>query len=461
MKASLGLTLVFAMVSVSALLAQEAELPPVDQVTIEDVAEPMPIPEPAVAGPPGQFWIGVEYLCWFSRPGPVPPLVTSGVPSAPGAGSIGAPGTFVAYGSRGLDYYDESGGRFSLGAWFTPDRRIGAEISGLILETHTIHFKIDSDSTGAPLVARPYFNVLTGAEAAQIVTAPGKALGGIDVFSDSRFWGAEANGLTTLAQGPRGSVVGIVGFRYLGLDESFRISQASVLLAPGPGFVGVPVPPPNIVSVTDRFETRNQFYGAQVGARGQLFLGRFSGDVVGKLALGATQQSVTVSGGTSNTGPDGIIHTVPGGLYALPTNLGYARHSEFSFATETGFGIGYRIRPRITLRAGYTFIYWSDVARAGDQVNRNLNPRQVPSFLRSPPQPPQPVRLFSETASAQGLDVGLTRSFKRVLRRLRFAVCAKVSPLPGSRRGRRRDLVIVVAQRRQRLANLPIGNLEE
>lgn len=417
MKTSLALAFLLALGSPSLLRAEGPTAPASfndDGIETGDGAEPVPAAETPAAQPAGQFWIGAEYLYWFTRRGPVPPLVTSGVPGVPGAGAIGTPGTFVAYGDHGLDYHDQSGGRFTIGGWLSPERRIGVEFSGLILETHTIHFKIDSDRSGAPLIARPYVDAITGKEAAQVITSPGFALGGIDVFSDSRLWGAEANGLTTLTQGPRGSIVGIAGVRYLGLDESFRISQSSTLLAPGPGFVGVPVPPPNIVSVTDRFETRNQFFGGQVGARGQLLVGRFVGDLVSKFALGSTAQSVTISGGTSNTGPDGIIHTVPGGLYALPSNLGYTRRDRLGFVTEAGVGLGYRIRPHITLRTGYTFLYWSNVARAGDQVNNTLNPRQVPSFLPYGPPitPAQPYRLFNETPYwAQGLDVGLTLQF--------------------------------------------------
>lgn len=412
---NLALAVAVLLAMAPSLLAAEPEPVPADMVVPSEVPADASAPmlEPVVERDSGpRIWIGAEYLYWFERRAPSPPLVTTG-PAASG-GVLNTPGTVVAYGDSGLDFHDHSGGRFTLGGWLTADRRIGVELSALILETHTIHFPMDSTKAGAPLIARPFFNVVSGAEDAQVITSPGKYLGGIDVFADSRFWGAEANGLTMLLQGARGNIVGLAGFRYVGLDESFRISQSSTLLAPGPGFLGVPVPPPDIVSITDRFETRNQFYGAQVGTRAQVFAGRFIGDLVGKIGLGSTHQQVTIGGGTSQTGPDGVIHPAPGGLFALPSNIGYYNRDRFGFMTEAGVGLGYRVRPHIVLRAGYTFLFWSNVARASDQVNRDINPRQVPSALPfGPPVTPlQPQMPFNQTGFwAQGIDAGLTFQF--------------------------------------------------
>ena len=88
-------------------------------------------------------------------------------------------------------------------------------------------FALDSNRAGAPLVARPFFNVLTGAEDAQVIAAPGRSFGGIDVFSDSRFWGAEGNLRTNCWCGPYTSGDLLGGYRHLQLDETLNVSGAT------------------------------------------------------------------------------------------------------------------------------------------------------------------------------------------------------------------------------------------
>src|SRR5947209_15191478 len=127
----------------------------------------------------GRFWARAEYLLWFIRGdhGSVP-LATTGPVGAPHAGALGAPGTQVLIGPD-LNYKPNSGGRLWLGSWLDSDMTIGVDASGFCLETHSMHKKAYSNRTdGAPVIARPFYNLLTGQEDAQIITSPADALGG-------------------------------------------------------------------------------------------------------------------------------------------------------------------------------------------------------------------------------------------------------------------------------------------
>lgn len=356
---------------------------------------------------PDRLWFNADYLYWWNKNGPTPgPLVTTGSAGAARPGALGQPGTAVLFGDSGVDYQGHSGVRLTLGSWLDRDQTVGLEASSFVLESHTFHYKIDSDRGGSPVIARPFFNVLSGAEDAQVITLPGSFFGGIDVFSDSRLWGAEAN----LIGSGRGGVEWLAGMRFANLKEDIRVSQSSTLLAPGPGFFGVPVPPPEIVSVTDRFDTINQFYGGQIGARGSLWFGRGAVRVSSKMALGSTYQAVNIRGVTSRTGSDGITFTGPGGLLALETNSGLTSRNHFSYISETTAHLGYQITNRLLIQLGYTFFYWNGVARPGAQMNRTLNPRQIPTSLPfgPPVTPPQPVRFFNSSDYwAQGVESGL------------------------------------------------------
>ena len=39
----------------------------------------------------------------------------------------------------------------------------------------------------------------------------------------------------------------------------------------------------------------------------------------------------------------------------------------------------YQVAPSIRIHAGYSFLYWTNVARAGDQIDLNVDARQLPT----------------------------------------------------------------------------------
>ncbi len=361
-------------------------------------------------------WARVEYLLWWEKDGPVPgPLVTTGPVSAT-TGVVGTAGVSVLFGEDELDYRAHSGGLFAVGFWFDDNATIGCEITSLIVETHTIHFEINSDTAGNPAIARPFFNVLTGVEDAQVLTAPGDFFGGIDIFSDSRFWGGEANLLSNLRRGGLGRLDLIGGFRYFGLDESLRISQSTTVFnvaptVPPPGFLGTAVAAPNILSIYERVDTRNEFYGAQLGLRGEMRLGRLSAELTGKVGLGATWQEARLQGRTELTGPTGQLGLAPEGLYSVGANNGDDSRTRFSVVSEVGLRCGFDVTDGLTLHVGGMLLYWGNIARPGEQWNRNLNPQQVPSSLDFGPVtgPAEPARTFGSSSYwAGGLNLGAT-----------------------------------------------------
>jgi hypothetical protein len=97
-------------------------------------------------------------------------------------------------------------------------------------------------------------------------------------------------------------------------------------------------------------------------------------------------------------------------VLALGTNGGRQSHDEFGVVPEVNFNVGYQLRPCLRLYAGYTFLYLSDVARPGDQVNTTINTALVPSSPQfgTPGGSAQPGPLFNRTDYwAQGVNIGL------------------------------------------------------
>ncbi len=369
----------------------------------------------------GRTWASVEYMLWWIKTDRAPiPLVTSGTPGDPSQGVLGAPGTKVLFGQE-LDYGLHSGARILFGGWLGDEQLLGAEIGGFVLETHTIHGEFNSNRTdGAPVIARPYINALTGLEEASIITSPmdglgGRYLGGIDIFADSRTWGGEANLRSLLFQGKRLRWELLGGFRYLGQKDQLRFSQSSTVLIPGSvGFDGAAAPAPNIISMRDYFETHNHFYGGQVGLNCQCRRGRLCLDVGGKVGLGSTRQEMEISGHTLMTDSTGFTLFRPGGLYVQPTNMGHFGRDRFSVVSELDLRLGFYLTTWLRLHLGYTLLCWSDVARPGNQINRVLDPRQVPTNLSFGGAPPgaQPDHRFASTNFwAQGVITGLEFKF--------------------------------------------------
>ena len=79
----------------------------------------------------------------------------------------------------------------------------------------------------------------------------------------------------------------MAGFRYVDLRETLNISTVSsdILTVPN-----------TVLSQSDQFNTRNQFYGGQLGGRINWQYDRFVLDLTGKLALGDTHQTVDIQG---------------------------------------------------------------------------------------------------------------------------------------------------------------------
>jgi len=134
-----------------------------------------------------------------------------------------------------------------------------------------------------------------------------------------------------------------------------------------------------------------------------------------KVALGAMVQTVEIEGIllTNDFNNFGSPQSYPGGGYfATPTNIGKRTRQVFAVVPEAGLTLGYRLTPWMSIVAGYTFLYASDVVRAPQQINRNVNYSSfnLPPAVPSGPQEPT-FRFKSSDFWAQGLNVGLAFRF--------------------------------------------------
>jgi hypothetical protein len=365
-----------------------------------------------------RVWVNAEYLLWWIHSGPLrTPLVTTGSLADIPPGALGQPGTRVLFGDRPMDYGALSGVR--LGGGVELAENVALEGNYFILTNGAVHFRAASDANGNPLITRPFFSNQIGLQDALGVAVPGFFLGpyagSTTIAAHSRLQGFEIN----LASGPEpcGNMrfCGLVGFRFLHLNEDLAITDNLLPLAPGVlTFLGAPVGPPSTLADSDQFNTRNTFYGGQVGGRLQWGNETVSVGLLGKVGLGATHQTVIINGSSTLFTPGVPPAVASGGVLALPTNIGHYSRDRFSVIPEVGVKLGWNITPRLTASVGYTFLYWTDVARPGNQIDPNLNATFMPTNqgFGNGRGTNSPTFTFHESNFwAQGIEFGLEFKF--------------------------------------------------
>ncbi|HXG12445.1 MAG TPA: BBP7 family outer membrane beta-barrel protein [Gemmataceae bacterium] len=358
---------------------------------------------PPDCGRPPLVWASAEYLLWWVKDGPLPlPLVTVGDPADIDPGALGQPGTRILFGQRDLHYGSFAGGRLAVGSWLNKNRSIGLEGTLFLLERRSDTFRIQSDAAGAPLLAFPFINPTTGAPHAVLISepAPGEPLvGGVAIASSSRLWGAEASGGVTLVRMPCFSMGALGGFRYMDLDEDLRLFNPTI------------DPAAAVIEIArDRFETRNQFFGGQLGTWFGFRWRRFTLDLTGKCALGTTHQVLNISGAITQTGAGATTPgTFPGGVFTQPTNMGRFTRGQFTVLPQAQLRLGVNLLSNVQAYVGYDFLYWNNVIRPGEQVDRALNLTQSPIFGTGQLMgPARPTVLFNRSEFwAHGANFGV------------------------------------------------------
>jgi hypothetical protein len=388
------------------------------------VAPAVPMVQPS-AGPGRAPWflVSAEYLLWWTKQVNSVPLVTT---SPPGTAGI-LPGAAVLASTDDLDRRFRQGGRFGVVLWCDCCASFGFD--GRYFFTAP---RSDTFSASAPPSSdlfRPFFagNVLPPlfpGEFTERVAGGGSTIGSIRADNRSEFWGAEANYRDNLicrtecCRSFRADL--LLGFRYLNLDEDLTIVEDFTRLTPTDVFDQtinqvVTEPAGTRVVIRDRFATSNDFYGGQIGTVVEYRRNRWTLDMRSAVALGTTHQRLRIEGDQVRTLPGQAPLTFVGGLYALDSNIGDHSRNVFSVVPELGVNVGYQMTDHLRAYVGYNFLYWSNVIRPADQIDRVIDVNRVPRFVPPPlvgaiPPivPPRPAVLFKETDFwVQGVNLGV------------------------------------------------------
>jgi hypothetical protein len=361
-------------------------------------------------GAPECIWAEAEFLLWWMKGAHLPPLITASPASTPAtqAGVLGAPTTTVLFGGNRVNDEVRSGFRFTLGAWLGDCHTLGVEGDFFMLGSEGTGFA--ASSTGSPILARPFFNTTTGRPDAELIAFPGLLSGSVSAHSGSTgLLGADALLRCNLCCGCNYQLDAVGGFRYLRLSDHLGVDENLLTTsAANPNFV----PQGTSIILADRFDTRNEFYGFNLGLKGSGRRGPWVLQGLAQMAVGDNREVVNISGATTVTVPGAAPVSSVGGLLALPSNIGRFSKDKVEVIPEFGVRIGYQVTPRLQVFAGYTLLYWGDVLRAGSEVDLAVNPTLLPGSPVPPSGAQRPMPLLTNTSFwAQGIDLGLEFRF--------------------------------------------------
>jgi hypothetical protein len=345
----------------------------------------------------GAFSIGAEALLWWFKGNATPPLVSTG--------ALDQPGTKVLLGGEDLDTNPNPGLRLTAGYAFSD--QWGVESIVFYVPTRITSRGVGSSGQiGSIDLLVPVVDATSRTESVENISAAGFFAGRAREELSNSLLGAELNGTMRLAAGRGWRIDGLGGFRYLRLRERFTFFTDSPNLPPQPA---------DVYRTTDQFDATNNFFGGQLGARARADWGRWFASGVVKVALGVMRQTVDIEGTllTNDFNNFGAPVAYPGGGYfATPTNIGERTRNVFAVVPEAGLNVGYQLTPWLSVVAGYTFLYASDVVRAPRQINRSVNysSSNLPPALPTGPQEPS-FRFKSSDFWAQGLNLGVALRF--------------------------------------------------
>ena len=304
--------------------------------------------------------------------------------------------------------------KITFGGWLDCCHRWGLEADWLTLGGDSLDYT--ASSTGNPILARPFFNVETNAQDAQLKAYPGVVTGSVDVIGNDYF---ESVGMTlryNLCCNCCGGCCSdtcdagcdatcdpcclsycrtdlLIGYRHYLLGDNLSIGEDIFDTRVNSRF-----------QITDIFDTRNEFNGTEIGLDTELRRGRWSLGLLAKMAIGDNHETAIINGtSTINNGQTTV--TYPVGIYAVGSNSGVHTQDEFVVIPQFGVEAGCQVTCRLRAFLGYNLIYWGTVMRAGDQIDTNIAPSNscAPGAGKSAFPP-----IFARQTNfwAQGVNVG-------------------------------------------------------
>lgn len=320
------------------------------------------------------WWGSGEYLLIWRKKRYYPPLVTTSPvgTDASEAGVLGFSTTTILFGDEAIRKSPVSGGRLDLGFWMLPCLGFGGGFANFGDEK--IHYKIEGDADGVPIIARPFFDLDAGVQSSELISFPGppeadrEGSGRLDLKTSNKIWLGDLYVRYSMLKSCCVRLDLLGGFRYTRVDDDLDITTRSIFL----GTLG-PVPSGTRFEEADHFKASNDFYAGLIGFLGELRSQCWGVQVVGKVGLGNMVKKTSIWGYENVRLPGGTIIQFDEGLLARRSNSGKHSQNEFEIVPEINAQLQLRIWPNIWITAGYQYIFWPKIFLAGEQVELDID----------------------------------------------------------------------------------------
>lgn len=283
---------------------------------------------------------GVEYLQWWNKGRYLPALISN---------NVVPPGT-VLFGNEDVGKGLNSGLRATVGMWLDDCKNNAVVVRAFGSGGDNTQYGATS-GPGAPFLAVPFFDTFTSTPGALAVDA-GANSGTITAQAANDILGGDVYFRTLLDQGCDYRFDLLGGVQLARIDDDLVLSTVS----------------DNPFTTNDYFNVANEYTAGELG-----LLGEFTNDcvtlqVMGKCGVGNMRQTVGITGNSTLAGLP-----TDGGIFARPSNIGFYSRDVFAWSPEASVRLSRKIRENISVSVGYTFLYFTNVALAGDQVNSRVN----------------------------------------------------------------------------------------
>jgi hypothetical protein len=220
----------------------------------------------------------------------------------------------------------------------------------LISQTDEVSFSRASDAGGLPVLARPFYDEFSGQLNAVLASNPPPPPGFLivgEVADQARndLMNLDAYLRVLLYQYDDRRLDLLIGYQFSEIRDSLSLRTTNDLPA----------------AFHDRFSAANSFHGAGLGLQGEYRYGGLTFSMLSKLGFGNMHREVRIAG-------EGQAPSL-GGILAQPSNIGTYNDDVFSFVPEVELKMLYEVAENLELSVGYSFVYWTDVALAGDQID--------------------------------------------------------------------------------------------
>jgi putative beta barrel porin BBP7 len=317
-------------------------------------------------------WLAADYLLFFPDPQRLPAnLVTTG-----GVQTVGTTTNFPIPFAFRLD----------TGMWWDPEQNKG---------TQTIVDTVFRSETTTNFGAGSTINTNGGANAFTIT-------GASTYQTWSQFGDSSIDMLRKISSNDNTRIYAIYGTKIAYEEEDAAFNY---VIGRGVGNLG------GGANFLDEFHTRNGFFGGDLGMMVKSNFGNFTADFAARCALGINYTSSTTIGTNNATvavaGTGGAAVGANTQVFTNDNNIGYREAGYFSVIPALNANLAYNFSERLSVRIGYTFIAWTNVERAGDQINPTLAPIAGIGGIHTAPAFPS----ATTTLLIQGVNFGATLKF--------------------------------------------------